>query len=208
MACVRHLAGCGFQNTTIRREREFNDALRADRLLAYASGNWATHAQHSLDVEPVKREIAAFVRESKALPAFPEPGGFGFFDILQPLHILAVYNLPMALIPPDEVGDPNVLTKIKESTPLTLAAWHSNEPAVAFLLAQPDIQVNLEDKEWCSALLATTVTGHQGIAKLLLAHPEVEVGISCALNATHIGHEGIAQLLLAHPDMRHYVCEP
>ncbi|KAH6909839.1 hypothetical protein BKA70DRAFT_1148398, partial [Coprinopsis sp. MPI-PUGE-AT-0042] len=41
--CITHLTGCGFQNTTIRSEDEFTAALKADPLLAYASGAWATH---------------------------------------------------------------------------------------------------------------------------------------------------------------------
>ncbi|KAH6883761.1 hypothetical protein BKA70DRAFT_1167273, partial [Coprinopsis sp. MPI-PUGE-AT-0042] len=41
--CMSHLTACGFQNTTIRADGDFNVTLGADPLLGYAADHWATH---------------------------------------------------------------------------------------------------------------------------------------------------------------------
>ncbi|KAH6916394.1 hypothetical protein BKA70DRAFT_1092729, partial [Coprinopsis sp. MPI-PUGE-AT-0042] len=48
--CMAYLTECGFQNTTINSEEEFNFVLEKDPLLAYASEAWAFHARAALDV--------------------------------------------------------------------------------------------------------------------------------------------------------------
>ncbi|KAH6884371.1 hypothetical protein BKA70DRAFT_140498 [Coprinopsis sp. MPI-PUGE-AT-0042] len=141
--CMTRLMQCGFQNTTISSKKEFITARQADPLLTYASDTWAVHARASLDVEDTRRRIANFVSESRAFPAFTAPDLSDNFDILSPLHMLAVYHLPLSLLTDSDIGDRNITTRIYQESPLTLASWHGHEGAVASLFARSEILVNL-----------------------------------------------------------------
>ncbi|KAH6889038.1 hypothetical protein BKA70DRAFT_1163664, partial [Coprinopsis sp. MPI-PUGE-AT-0042] len=204
--CMTHLTECGFQDTTISSEKELKTVLEKDPLLAYASEAWAFHALAGLHVEDTKRQIARFVAESKAFPAFTSPDRSWFFDILTPLHILSVYNLPLALI--EDTTSPNLTTKVLQQSPLILASRFGHEELVASLLALSEIQVNLTKTDGWSALKLAARYGHSGIVKLLLAHPDVQVnlvdtdGWSALMNAARHGHEGTLKLLLAHPNVQ------
>ncbi|KAH6906766.1 hypothetical protein BKA70DRAFT_1150947, partial [Coprinopsis sp. MPI-PUGE-AT-0042] len=205
--CMTHLTECGFQNTTISSEREFQAVLENDPLLAYASEAWAFHAHIGLEVEETRCQTAQFVAGSKAFPAFISPGRSSLFDILAPLHILSLYNLPLALMETN-MGDPNVTTKFDQQTPLTLASWIGHEAPVAFLLALSEIHVNLVDKDGWSALTLAARYGHQSTVKHLVAHPKIQVnltksdGLSALMLAARHGHEGNVRLLLAHPEIQ------
>ncbi|KAH6909867.1 ankyrin repeat-containing domain protein [Coprinopsis sp. MPI-PUGE-AT-0042] len=205
--CITHLMECGFQNTTIRSEEEFTAALKADPLLAYASGAWATHARNSLDVEDARRKIVNFISGSSAYPAFLSPDPAGWFDVLRPLHIIAVYNLPISLITNSNIDDPNVVTHIDQDSPLTLACAFGHIDTVKLLLTTTEIQVNFTEKHGQPALLLAAKYGHEGIVKLLLARPEIEVnlvsnqGWSVLMSAASHGHEGIVALLLARSEI-------
>ncbi|KAH6911841.1 hypothetical protein BKA70DRAFT_863385 [Coprinopsis sp. MPI-PUGE-AT-0042] len=141
MVCIAHLTACGFQNTRIGTKEEFDAALEADPLLAYASVAWATHAQKSLDVEDTRRTIASFISGSNAYPTLLSPGLTGWFDILRPLHIIAVYNLPISLITRGNMDDPNVATLINRDSPLTLASALGHIDVVRLLLTNAEIQI-------------------------------------------------------------------
>ncbi|KAH6904823.1 hypothetical protein BKA70DRAFT_522764 [Coprinopsis sp. MPI-PUGE-AT-0042] len=180
--CVAHLTACGFQNTTIRTEDGFIEARRADPLLAYASDAWASHARVSLGIEDTRRRIGNFISESKAFPAFTSRDFSRYFDILSSLHILALYNLPLSLISPDNLGDPNIATQIDGESPLALASWHGHEQAAASLLAHPAIQINLASYGGWPVLLIAAYNGHGGIVRLLLARPEIQVQSKLSLH--------------------------
>ncbi|KAH6906060.1 hypothetical protein BKA70DRAFT_451709 [Coprinopsis sp. MPI-PUGE-AT-0042] len=174
--CMTHLAECGFQNTTIILTTwEFKAALAKDPLLAYASEAWAFHARAELDVEETKCRTSQFVAGSHAFPAFTNPDRTFYFDILTPLHILALYNLPLALI--DNTTNPNLRTKVNQQSALIIASWSGHKAQVASLLALSEIQVNLVDSAGWSALMLAAVQGHEGNVKLLLAHPEIQVNL-------------------------------
>ncbi|KAH6873709.1 hypothetical protein BKA70DRAFT_281891 [Coprinopsis sp. MPI-PUGE-AT-0042] len=172
--CMTHLTQCGFQKMTISSEEEFTAARQADPLLAYASDAWAVHARASLDMEDTRWRIANFVSESPAFPAFTGPDASDYFDILSPLHMLAMYHLPLSLLNDSDIGNLNVATQIHQASPLTLASWHGHEGFVASLLAYSDILVNPVDTVGWSALRAAASQGHEGIVRLLLAHPEIQ----------------------------------
>ncbi|KAH6909913.1 ankyrin repeat-containing domain protein, partial [Coprinopsis sp. MPI-PUGE-AT-0042] len=208
MVCMTHLKECGFQNATLRSEEAFTAALRADPLLAYASDAWATHAGKSLDVEDVKSRTTEFVTECHAFPTFTCVSRCHNFDIIGPIHILAMHNLFISLPLDEDIGDPNVATQIERLSPLMLASCHGHAGFVASLLAHPKVQVNHSDNDGCSAIMCAAAYGHNGIITALLAHPEIQVnlvsskGWSAFFLAVGGGHEGIVKLLLARTEIQ------
>ncbi|KAH6870867.1 ankyrin repeat-containing domain protein [Coprinopsis sp. MPI-PUGE-AT-0042] len=206
--CMTHLTQCGFQNTTINSEEDFIAARQADPLLANASDAWFFHTHASLDMGDMRWQIASFIRQSHAFPAFTETNLINGFDILSSLHMLAMYHLPLSLISQSDMGRLNVVTQICQESPLTLASWHGHEGAVASLLAYPEILVNLVSSTGWSALMAAARCGYDGIVKLLLAHPEIQINLlnkseeSALMIASKNGHESVVTLLLAHPEIQ------
>ncbi|KAH6909892.1 hypothetical protein BKA70DRAFT_1148462, partial [Coprinopsis sp. MPI-PUGE-AT-0042] len=198
--CMTHLIRCGFQNTTIRSEEEFTAARQADPLLTYASDTWAFHARESLGVKDTRQRIASFVSECSAFPAFTMPNVLDSLDILGPLHTLAMYDLPITLVFPDDIGDPNVATLIYKESPLTMASWHGHAGAATFFLSHPDVQVNQVNGGGWSAITAAAFGGHEAVVKLLIARPEIQVnlvnnkGWSALMLVASNGHTGIANL--------------
>ncbi|KAH6873711.1 hypothetical protein BKA70DRAFT_281942 [Coprinopsis sp. MPI-PUGE-AT-0042] len=165
--CMTHLTQCGFQETMISSQQEFIAVRQADPLLTYASDAWAMHARASLDVGDMRRRIASFVRECHSFPAFTGPDLSDYFDILSPLHMLAMYHLPPSLLADSIIGDWNITTQIYQESPLTLASWHGHEGAVTSLLARSEILVNLVNKAGWSALMAAARFGHEGINRVV-----------------------------------------
>ncbi|KAH6889059.1 hypothetical protein BKA70DRAFT_885720 [Coprinopsis sp. MPI-PUGE-AT-0042] len=205
--CMTHLTECGFQDTTITSEEDFRSVLEKDPLLAYASEAWAFHARPGLDIEDTsKRQLAQFVKESNAFPAFTSFERTVYFDILTPLHILGLYDLPLALI--EDTTDPNLKTKVHQQSALILASQFGHERLVASLLALSEIQVNLVSNDNWSALMEASAHGHTSIVALLLAHPGIQVnlasneGWSALMMAARYGHEGTVKLLLVHLDIQ------
>ncbi|KAH6903048.1 hypothetical protein BKA70DRAFT_1566997 [Coprinopsis sp. MPI-PUGE-AT-0042] len=205
--CIAHLTECGFQNTTIGSEDEFKAALNKDPLLCYASEAWAFHAVKSLDVDASKRQTAKFVNESKTFPAFTSLGRDRRFDILTPLHIAGLYDLPLALLEDAIKGDPNVTTGLNQQSPLMVASWYGTEDLVAHLIPLSATQVNLVDNDGWPALVLAADEGHEGVVKLLLAHPKIQVNIanrrgwSALMLAAYRGSRGVVEHLLVHPDI-------
>ncbi|KAH6889056.1 ankyrin repeat-containing domain protein [Coprinopsis sp. MPI-PUGE-AT-0042] len=204
--CMTHLTECGFQDTTITSEQEFKSVLKNDPLLAYASEAWAFHARAGLDIEDTKRQTAQFVTESNAFPAFTSFERTFYFDILAPLHILGLCDLPLALI--EDPINPNLTTEVLQQSALILASRLGHERLLALLLAKSEIQVNLINNNGWSALMEASRYGHTSIVVLLLAHPRIQVnlvnikGRSALMMAAREGHECTAKLLLAHPDIQ------
>ncbi|KAH6889061.1 hypothetical protein BKA70DRAFT_1409263 [Coprinopsis sp. MPI-PUGE-AT-0042] len=204
--CMTHLAERGFQNTTISSEGEFKSVLEKDLLLAYASEAWAVHALAALDVEDIRCRTTHFVTKCSAFPAFTSPDRSRYFDILTPLHVLALCRLPLALI--EDATNPNLITKVHQQSALVVASRLGHEGAAASLLALTGIQVNLVDSYGLSALMEAARDGRMGILALLLAHPEIEVnltksdGWSALKLAACGGHEGAVKLLLAFPGIQ------
>jgi ankyrin repeat domain-containing protein 50 len=204
--CMTHLAASGFQDTTISSEEEFQSILEKDPLLKYASEAWAFHTRAALSAEGEGRRAAQFLNECKAFPAFTSIHGSKHFDILTPLHILARYDLPFALL--KGTSNSNAMTEVFQQSAFMLASRFGHEEAAAFLLAHPDIQVNLTNSYGWSALMQAAVHGREGIVKILLAHSEIEVnltngdGESALMLAAWPGHEGTVKLLLTHPEIQ------
>ncbi|KAH6888998.1 hypothetical protein BKA70DRAFT_883488 [Coprinopsis sp. MPI-PUGE-AT-0042] len=202
--CMTHLAECGFQNTTINSVDDFKSVLEKDPLLAYASEAWAFHARAGLDEEDTRHRTAQFTTGCLAFPAFTAgPNRTVYFDLLAPLHILGLYDLPLASI--ENTTNPNLRTKVHHQSALIVASRFGREGLVASLLTLSGIQVNLVEGGGWSALTEAARNGHEGSVKLLLAHLGIQVnlvgndGWSALMLAAYNGHEGITKLLLAHP---------
>lgn len=205
--CMIHLTECGFQASTITSQ-EFTSCKQGDPLLAYAIDSWAMHARRSLEDVNVSHLVAKFVSSTNGFPSFTNPDRSAYFDVLGPLHILALYNLPFHLIPFDALSDPNVTTKISKVSPIILASWSGNEDMVRDLLCLPNIDVNLTDQDGWSALMLAARQGNEITVRLLLAHPDIQVnsvdneGWSALMDAAREGQDGIVKLLLRHPDIQ------
>ncbi|KAH6889045.1 ankyrin repeat-containing domain protein [Coprinopsis sp. MPI-PUGE-AT-0042] len=184
--CMTHLTKCGFQDTTISSDDEFRNTLEKDPLLAYASEAWAFHAR----------------AESEAFPAFTSPDRSWFFDILTPLHILGLCNLPLALI--EDFTSPNLTTKVLQQTPLILASRLGHEELVTSLLALSEMQTNFVVNDGWSALMEAARNNHIGVVALLLAHSGIQVdlvncdGWSALMMSANEAYEGTVKFLLAH----------
>ncbi|KAH6901093.1 hypothetical protein BKA70DRAFT_1569155 [Coprinopsis sp. MPI-PUGE-AT-0042] len=207
--CITHLTECRFQNATISSEVEFKFTLYQDPLLTYASEAWYLHACASLDEEEAKHKTTQFIKECSAFPAFTSFDRTWRFDILtSPLHIMALYKLPMTLMEGMAMGDPNLATTEYQQIPLIVAAGSGYEGLVVYLLTLPEIQVNLVDNYGWSALVRAALGGHEGVVKLLLTHPGIQVnlvgidGWSALIRAARAGHEGVVKLLLTDPGIQ------
>ncbi|KAH6916395.1 hypothetical protein BKA70DRAFT_1140544, partial [Coprinopsis sp. MPI-PUGE-AT-0042] len=204
--CMTHLTECGFQNTTISSEGEFKTVLEKDPLLAYASEAWAFHARAGLHEEDTLRRTTQFVTGCNAFPTFTSPDRGSLFDILSPLHILCLCDLPLELVKDAVICNPNMTANLYQQSPLIIASRFGYERIVAFLLALPDIQVNLLTSIGLSALMVAALNGHTPIVALLLAHSEIQVNLtdsnewSALMLAARNDRPGVITLLLAHSE--------
>jgi ankyrin repeat domain-containing protein 50 len=205
--CMTHLTDHGFRNTTISSEEEFKTVLKSDPLLAYASEAWAYHSQESLHVEETERRTAQFMKDINAFPAFTSLDRTTTFDILTPLHILALYHLPLRLY--QEPTNLNAITIIYRQSVLKLASQFGHEELVASLIAFSEVSVNLLDIDGWSALMMAAMFRHEGIVAILLAHPEIQVnltkkgqGWSALIMAAAYGNEGTVKVLLMDPEIQ------
>ena len=156
-------------------EEELKTVLQNDPLLAYASEAWHFHAKKSLQIDEIRCLTARVLADSSAFPAFTSVDRTFHFDILTPLHMVGLYHLPPELLGDSEICSPNNATAIHQETPLMLASQLGFETFVKFLLANPDIQVNLvNDKGW-SALMLTAKYGYEHIAIHFIARREIQV---------------------------------
>lgn len=133
--CMTHLAENGFQNTTISSEEEFATFLKEDPLLAYASEAWAFHARPGMHVEHTERLTVRFVRSSNAFPALTSHDRSEAFDILTPLHVLALYDLPLNLI--EDYTHPNAMTTVLQQSALMIASRFGHGQLLTVLLTLP-----------------------------------------------------------------------
>lgn len=207
--CLTHLAECGFQDTSISSVGKLDATLKADPLLALAYGSWTFHVRESIEDREARLRASFFITNARAFPSSDNPlNPLLGFDHLQALHIIAVYNLPMLLLEPEDLQHPNVFTPVFQRTPLSLACANGYNDIVTLLSARPETDVNLVDRYGWSALHWAVREGHASTLSLLLAHSELLVnsidvtGLSVLLIASSWGRDGIVALLLAHPEIQ------
>lgn len=189
----------------------------AGPFLDYADTSWFIHAQQSRDDPLTRGRLADYVQHCTRYPfliKLRNVGGWGLDHVsrLSPIHLLAYFNLPIALAG-DE--DPNRTTRRADTssdldvdmTALCLASQRGNDDAVRELLDLPNISVNAVGMGGMSPLMWAAGGGHEGVAGMLLDHPKIDVkavdkeGMTALGWASYYGHVGAAKRLLSHPDI-------
>lgn len=198
---------------------------KQDPFLSYAYDSWSIHARQSRDNLRTRARLTEFA-QSRPFPiklrtlALWDPG----YALLGPLHLLAYFNLPIALAGPAQLENPNIPALRQEcvkdsssetssqmpdtlegTTALCLACQEGHCIAVKELLELSNILVNKAGVDKTTPLMWAARGGHEGVTCLLLARPEIEVNaVDCdgrtALDwASLYGNVGIARLLISHP---------
>ncbi|EAU82932.2 ankyrin repeat domain-containing protein 50 [Coprinopsis cinerea okayama7 len=154
--------------------------------LRYAHVHWASHARESQSHQ-MWTAIIEFIRQCSSFPCGYRPGGFNtHILLLQPLHVVAAYNLP-ALVPAIAGhGEINAITEVElvideegrdgpRWTPLIIASMNGYEKVVMNLLREKGIAVNTRGSDGRTALLWALANRHESVADLLLAHESIDV---------------------------------
>ncbi|KAH6887858.1 hypothetical protein BKA70DRAFT_1332666 [Coprinopsis sp. MPI-PUGE-AT-0042] len=207
--CITHLTDCGFQNTTIDSEERLKQALDDDPLLAYSHDAWACHAQLSLDDKILVTQLTTFLEDCQAFPALI----YHRFDRVTALHLVAFYKLPFSFAGSLDDLNLNLRTEVGGYTPMGLACLRGHQTGVQALLSLPG-SVNTVDRAGYSPLMYAAFKGYDGIVRLLLACPDIQVnlvnlsGASALLHAAFNGDHTTFELLLARPEIQHLRLPP
>ncbi|KAH6911233.1 hypothetical protein BKA70DRAFT_1560349 [Coprinopsis sp. MPI-PUGE-AT-0042] len=220
--CIALLTDCGLQQYSGDKFSNLINALSTEPLLAYAYEAWSIHARESMDDSLVAGQLAQFIQGCCAFPSEDPSRRVGLlnfrwpWDILEPLHVAAYFDLPITLAGSAHLQNPNEPTCKRGITPLILAIEQNSTSAVRDLLSLPSILVNAADRDGESPLMwalgfpfkSTKRSINPTIASLLLGHPKIRVnayardGNSALMRASWRDlTEGIP-LLLAHPKIK------
>lgn len=183
--CMSQLTRHGFQSMGLPSE-EFIQEANKHPFLSYAHDAWASHALASIGHEGTRCRLATFVEECRSFPIFLNGWG-GWFDVLSPLHVTAYFNLPISFAGPSSLQDPNHWSPVGYLSPLHLATLLNSDRAVEELLALPNILVNATDRCKTTAFILASADNREGIVKLLLAHPKI--------NINHADENGMTALM-------------
>ncbi|KAH6877362.1 hypothetical protein BKA70DRAFT_1568172 [Coprinopsis sp. MPI-PUGE-AT-0042] len=181
LVCMALLAESGFQRTTLADSQALETTLKASPLLAYAYEAWPIHARESLDDPSTADRLAHFIQGCSAFPVCLS-GQAKYYDTLEPLHMIAYFDLPISAAGPSHLYDPNQRTRVRGVTPLILAVRRNSLNALTEILSCNSILANAFDKDgftplsWAMMLLTDLV-----MATVLLNHPKIDVN---ALNAS------------------------
>ncbi|WP_162801686.1 ankyrin repeat domain-containing protein [Candidatus Chromulinivorax destructor] len=99
-------------------------------------------------------------------------------------------------------GNPNVTERYQAQSLLMTAIVSGHSNIVSFLLRQPEIDVNYQDKDWRTALLIASSTNKVEIVKMLLNHNDISVNLASKDGNTPLyraasnGHVDIVEILL------------
>lgn len=221
--------------TAVRLERLSNSGLdllrprlpsQEEPFLDYVHQSWFIHPQHSRDDPLTRGRLAEFVQRRHPFPFgleriyFHDPG---YYALLSPLHLLAYFNLPIALAGSEQLRNPNVATPLIPSatspairigmTALYLACAQGSDVAVKELLDLPSILVNEAGVRGTAPLTWAIRGQHEGAISLLLACPDIDAnavniyGMSALYWASRRGHVSTVKLLLPHPDINPSVAD-
>ncbi|KAH6884781.1 hypothetical protein BKA70DRAFT_1468248 [Coprinopsis sp. MPI-PUGE-AT-0042] len=225
--CIALLTECGLQQYSDDKLGNLINAWRTEPLLAYAFEAWSIHARESKDDPPVAGQLAQFIQGCRAFPLYDGRLISGYlsrhtglgnsmwpWDTLEPLHMAAYFNLPIAIAGSAHLRKPNELTPVKGSTPLILAIEQNSTSAVRDLLSLPSTLVNVADclgvtpLMWALGFFSKQRIINPAIASLLLGHPKIRVnacdrtGSSALMRAARFDLTEAATLLLAHPKIK------
>ncbi|KAH6901147.1 ankyrin repeat-containing domain protein [Coprinopsis sp. MPI-PUGE-AT-0042] len=225
--CIALLTECGLQQYSDDKLGNLINAWRTEPLLAYAFEAWSIHARESKDDPPVAGQLAQFIQGCRAFPLddgrlisgyLSRHTGLGNsmwpWDTLEPLHMAAYFNLPIAIAGSAHLRKPNELSPVKGRTPLILAIEQNSTSAVRDLLSLPSTLVNVADRVgdtplmWALGFFSKQRIINPAIASLLLGHPKIRVnacdrtGSSALMRAARFDLTEAATLLLAHPKIK------
>jgi Ankyrin repeats (3 copies) len=194
--------------------REMGSDHPHEPFLNYVYESSFIHAQQSRD-DPLTRARLGEVAQSchsfpiqLQLPRFslgyPVPP---LDTLLGPLHLLAYFNLPIALAGSDQLRNPNKVTGASKLTALCLACGRGSNIAVKELLELPAILINEPGMFWMTPLMWAAGCGKAGAVSMLLARSDIEVnafddeGFTALDRASDNGHVSAAKILISHPDI-------
>ncbi|KAH6901153.1 hypothetical protein BKA70DRAFT_1569201 [Coprinopsis sp. MPI-PUGE-AT-0042] len=192
--CMALLTECGLQEYSDDKFDNLKTAFKTEPLLAYAYEAWPVHARESVDDPPVAGQLAQFVQGCHAFPLDDGTLISGYrshrvqfgdsvwpLDTLEPLHMAAYFNLPIAIAGSAHLRKPNELTPVKGRTPLILAINQNSTSAVRDLLSLPSTLVNAANRDrnlplmWALGCCFQYSSINPAIASLLLGHPKIRV---------------------------------
>ncbi|KAH6879585.1 ankyrin repeat-containing domain protein [Coprinopsis sp. MPI-PUGE-AT-0042] len=208
--CLACLTDNGFQRIPFSEKQQLEQALKPETLLSYAYDSWSAHARKSLADPLTSRGLSDFIENCHAFPLRQQWLGAWHvpFDILSPLHVVACFNLPIALAGSHNLQNPNQTTAIQGVTALHLACAHGHDGAVEELLLLPNILVNVVNKGGgITPLISASEHGRDGAIRLLLTRSNLNAnavdrgGWTALLWASVNGHKAAVALLLSHPDV-------
>lgn len=222
LVCITLLTEWGFQGPAPNSTRVLDPSIERQPIVAYAYEAWSIHARQSLDDEPTVNRLAHFIQGCRAFPT--NINSFSpRYDTLEPLHMMAHFDLPLSLAGATHLDKPNQRTSIGGATPLALAVMRDSLNAVREVLSLPCIQVNAGGPIGTTPLMLalTPTSSDEGgentskkIAILLLAHPDINVnaldrfGQSALMQAASRCRLGAATLLLAHRNIDPNLVDP
>ncbi|KAH6885985.1 hypothetical protein BKA70DRAFT_110792 [Coprinopsis sp. MPI-PUGE-AT-0042] len=212
--CMALLAEHGFQEATLDKCASLQTTLKVVPLLGYAYESWSIHARESVDDESVAVRLAHFVQGCRAFPVELTRPMQACDDILEPIHVVAYFDLPVSFAGPANLHRANNRTCIKGGTPLILAIRRNSLGAVKELLLLPQILVNATDVDGYTPLMWALEPINQVIVTLLLAHRKINVnalddnGHSSLMRSSDFDSEEAATLLLAHANVHPNQVDP
>ncbi|EAU92058.2 hypothetical protein CC1G_06045 [Coprinopsis cinerea okayama7 len=194
-------------NCTVEDRVELEELLKRP-LLRYAYQRWADHAKESGDQAGVRKDIANFLYQCSSFPYVAKGDSPGFdgeisdgpwstFDLIQPLHVSVVYDLPwfieevlagQDIQPPPYHQPPSGLPvcygldvnaqSTGGVTALHLAAHRGQRVCVDALLRFPTIDVNARSgRLGRTALMEAARAGDRDSVERLLRAPGINVNV-------------------------------
>jgi ankyrin repeat protein len=199
----------GFQRSGLATTKELETALDSTPLLRYAYDAWSIHGSQAMQDSTAKSRLLDFVQGCHAFPILPRERGV--FDRFGPLHVVAAFDLPLSLVNPEEIHNPNSPSPVQRLTPLHLACIRRSQLTTRELLSLPRILVNAPDRRGSTPLFWASLASKRTdkyIVELLLSHPKIKVNEANTAGETALraaagpGHTASLQLLLAHPKIK------
>ncbi|KAH6911293.1 hypothetical protein BKA70DRAFT_1424037 [Coprinopsis sp. MPI-PUGE-AT-0042] len=159
LVCMGLLTESGFQQTTLKSEKDLRMALLADPLLGYAHQSWSIHAHASLTDTHIAQQVAHFIQGCSAFPMILKLETLGDqFDSLTPLSLAIYFDFPISLAGSTNLQNPNQVGRI---SPLVLAILRNSAHAVKEVLDLPRILVNPLDAHGFTPFDVGAETEHQ-----------------------------------------------
>ncbi|EAU81638.2 ankyrin repeat domain-containing protein 50 [Coprinopsis cinerea okayama7 len=192
-------------------------------LLRYAYQHWADYARECSKLAGAREDVARFLCQCALFPYTDLDRLWFDMDILQPLHVAAMYDIPWFIkdvfdghynpllhnqanrYPAFDGWDVNARSRDGD-TALHLAGHNGHGTCVNILLQFPAaIDVNARDDRGRTALMQAAIGRHQDVVQRLLVEPGIDVhavdreGRTVLMEAAARGFKDVVERLLAEP---------